>query len=83
MAQPASEPGTADEADDEDVPSLDPQAIERNYRRERARRRARIDRRTAVRSSNARFWVVLSLLTLLTVCLLLVAWREVQSTFGL
>jgi uncharacterized protein with von Willebrand factor type A (vWA) domain len=80
VAQPASQHETAD---GEDVPSLDPHAIERNYRRERARRRARVDRRTAVRSSNARFWVVLSVLVLMTVCLLLVAWREVQSTFGL
>jgi hypothetical protein len=68
---------------EEDVPSLDPAAIERNYRRERARRRARVERRTDVRTSNARFWVVLSALTFLTVCILLVVWSEVQSVFGL
>jgi len=79
VAQPASKP----EAVDDDVPSLDPRAIERNYRRERARRHARVERRTQVRSSNARFWVVLAALTFLTVCILLVAWREVQTTFGL
>jgi hypothetical protein len=42
-----------------------------------------VERRTAVRSSNARFWVVLALLAFLTVCIALVAWREVQTTFGL
>jgi hypothetical protein len=68
---------------DDDVPSLDPAAIERAYRRERARRRARVERRTAVRSSNARFWVVLAVLSFLTVCIALVAWHEVQTVFGL
>jgi hypothetical protein len=68
---------------DDDVPSLDPAAIERAYRRERARRRARVERHTAVRSSNARFWVVLAVLLFLTVCIALVAWHEVQTVFGL
>jgi hypothetical protein len=79
VAQPASQRN----ATEDDVPSLDPRAIERNYRRERARRRARVERRTQVRSSNARFWVVLAALAFLTVCILLVAWREVQTIFGL
>jgi len=37
MAQPARQT----QPDLDDAPSLDPRAIERNYRRERARRRAR------------------------------------------
>jgi hypothetical protein len=78
VAQPARHDTAGD-----DFPSLDPRAIEQNYRRERARRRARVERRTQVRSSNARFWVVLAALTFLTVCILLVAWREVQTIFGL
>jgi hypothetical protein len=78
MAQPARRPPALDE----DAPSLDPRAIERAYRRERARRRARIERRHAARRSNARFWVVLSLLTFLTVVLALTAWHEVQKLFG-
>jgi hypothetical protein len=77
------EPARRPPAVDDDLPSLDPATIERAYRRERARRRARVERRTAVRSSNARFWVVLALLAFLTVCIALVAWREVQTTFGL
>jgi hypothetical protein len=79
VAQPASRPP----ASDADAPSLDPAAIERAYLRERARRRARVERRTAVRSSNARFWVVIAALTFLTVLIALTAWREVQTTFGL
>jgi hypothetical protein len=66
-----------------DAPSLDPGAVERAYRRERARRRARDERRTAARSSNARFWVVLAVLAFLTVVIALTVWREVQTTFGL
>ena len=42
-----------------DPPSLDPRAIEQNYRRERARRRAKVEKQSAVRRSNVRFWVTL------------------------
>ena len=79
MAHPASRPPAADEQ----APSLDPAAIERAYRRERARRRLRHERRTAAKSSNARFWVVIAVLMLLTVVIALTAWHEVQTTFGL
>lgn len=79
MAQPARQPP----AFDKDAPSLDPGAIERAYVRERARRRARSERRTAAQSSNARFWVVIAVLMLLTVLIALTAWHEVQRTFGL
>ena len=78
MAEPA--PRTSVEPDDS--PSLDPLAIERNYRRERARRRARIERRSAVRRSDVRFWVTLLVLGFLTAFILLAAWREVQTLFG-
>jgi hypothetical protein len=79
VAQPASQRP----AFDEDAPSLDPGAIERAYLRERARRRSRSQRHTAARSSNARFWVVIAVLMLLTVLIALTAWHEVQRTFGL
>jgi hypothetical protein len=79
VAQPASQHPVLDE----DAPSLDPAAIEQAYLRERARRRSRTDRRTAARSSNARFWVVIAVLMLLTVVIALTAWHEVQRTFGL
>jgi hypothetical protein len=66
-----------------DEPSLDPAAIERAYRRERARRRARYARDDAARSSSARFWVVVAVLMFLTVVFALTAWHQVQTTFGI
>jgi hypothetical protein len=65
-----------------DSPSLDPLAIERNYRRERARRRARIERTSAARRSDVRFWVTLLVLTFVTAFIILAAWHEVQTLFG-
>ena len=65
-----------------DAPSLDPAAIDRAYRRERARRRARVDRRSAARRSDVRFWVTLLVLSFFAAFLILAAWREVQTLFG-
>ena len=79
MAQPARR----FPALDREEPSLDPAAIERAYRRERARRRARSVHREYARSSNARFWVVLAVLSLLTVLIGLTAFHQVQTTFGI
>jgi hypothetical protein len=67
----------------DDAPSLDPLAIERNYRRERARRRARTERRHAARRSDVRFYVTLLALAFLTAFLMLAAWHEVQTLFGI
>ena len=78
MAEPARRPAALDE----DAPSLDPAAIERAYQRERARRRARIEKKRAGRRSNVRFWVVLAALSFLTVFLALTVWHEVQTVFG-
>ena len=74
MAEPAPFP--------DDSPSLDPRAIEQNYRRERARRRAKVERRSAVKRSNVRFWVTLLVLAFLTAFTILAAWHEVQTLFG-
>jgi hypothetical protein len=74
MADPAPLP--------DEPPSLDPLAIERNYRRERARRRARIERRSAAKHSNVRFWLMLLVLAFLTAFAILAAWHEVQKLFG-
>jgi hypothetical protein len=65
-----------------DAPSLDPSAIEHAYRRERARRRARTERRSAVRRSNVRFWVSLGILAFLAAFVVLAAWHELQTLFG-
>ena len=67
---------------EDDTPSLDPLAIERNYRRERARRRAKVERRSAARRSNVRFWVTLLVLLFVTAFAILAAWHEVQTLFG-
>jgi len=66
----------------DDTPSLDPLAIERNYRRERARRRAKIERRSAARRSDVRFWITLLVLLFVTAFAILAAWHEVQTLFG-
>ena len=66
----------------DDTPSLDPRAIDRNYRRERARRRAKIERRSEARRSNVRFWVTLVVLLFVTAFAILLAWHEVQTLFG-
>jgi hypothetical protein len=78
MAEPARRtPSLPD-----DTPSLDPRAIERNYRRERARRRHRVERRSAARRSNVRFFVTLGVLAFVSAFLILAAWHEVQTLFG-
>jgi hypothetical protein len=77
-----AEPAPSRERIPDDAPSLDPLAIERNYRRERARRRARIERRSAASRSNVRFWVTLLVLAFATAFIALAAWHEVQTLFG-
>jgi hypothetical protein len=68
---------------EDDVPVLDPTAIQRNYRRERARRRARMERQRETRYAHLRFWVVLAALVFLVVFLGLTVWDQVQQVFGL
>jgi hypothetical protein len=82
MAQSASRVRRTDDAAPADVPSLDPNAIEEAYRRERARRRARHAHQQHARNSDARFWVMLAVLALITVILALTAFHEVQTSFG-
>jgi hypothetical protein len=67
----------------EENPSLDPAAIERAYRRERARRRAKIEHRQYARNSNARYWVAVAVIALITIVLGLMALREIQTSFGI
>jgi hypothetical protein len=78
MAEPAPQTPLLDD----DAPSLDPLAIERNYRRERARRRARLEHKSRVQRSNVRFYVTLLVLAFATAFIMLAAWHEVQSLFG-
>jgi hypothetical protein len=76
MAQPARRHA-------EDVPDVDPAAVDRAYRYHRERRRARV-RHTRERSrAKLRFWVILLLLTGLAVYLMLLVWSQVEQLFGL
>jgi hypothetical protein len=78
-----AEPARRAPALDDDSPSLDPAVVERAYLRERARRRARTQRRSAARNSKLRFWIVLALLTFLTALLALTVWSEAERVFGI
>ena len=68
---------------DEDAPIVDPTAIQRNYRRARARRRAKVEHRRETHLAHVRFWVVLGGLVFLIVFLGLTVWHQVQQLFGL
>jgi cell division septal protein FtsQ len=65
MAQPARNP-------ESEAPVTDPETLERAYRLQRAKRRARL-----------RFLVVLLLLVALMVTFAILAWHEVQRLFGI
>jgi hypothetical protein len=67
----------------DDPPVVDPDAVERAYRRERARRRARIERNRRAKHANVRFWVVLWILLFASAILALTIWSQVQELFGL
>ena len=77
MAQPARSRRLAEE------PPLDPLAVQRAYRAERAKRRARLDRQRARRRAAVRFFVTLALLLGLSVFLALTVWQQIQRLFGL
>jgi hypothetical protein len=58
-------------------------AVERAYRLQRARRRARIDRNRARRRAGVRFVLVLAALVALAAYLSLTVWNEIEQLFGL
>jgi len=66
----------------DDPPSPDPAVTVRAYRRERARRRARVAHHSEARRSNVRFWVTLLVLLFVAAFLIVAAWHEVQTLFG-
>jgi len=78
MAQPARRTV----ADDDEIP-LDPTAIERAYRRERARRRARERHAQETSLARVRFLAVMVVLLAGAIALLVLVWQEVQQLFGL
>jgi cell division septal protein FtsQ len=78
MAQPARRQAQAPE-----TPPLDPSAVQRAYRLERAKRRARERRALERRLAALRFAVVLVLLLALSAFITLTAWQQIQRLFGL
>jgi hypothetical protein len=62
---------------------LDPTAVERAYRRERARRRARERHKVEASLAHFRFYAVLLVLFAGTIGLLVLVWNEIQHLFGL
>ncbi|MFN2627689.1 MAG: hypothetical protein ABR569_03505 [Gaiellaceae bacterium] len=78
MARPAPKY----ELDHEDV-QLDPTAVERAYRLERARRRARERHKVETSRARVRFYAVMLLLFAGTIALLVLVWNEIQHLFGL
>jgi hypothetical protein len=78
MAQPARTHRRERQA-----PPVDPSAIARAYRLERAKRFAREQRLRQRRLAQLRFWLVLVLLTGALFVLGFSVWNEVERLFGL
>jgi hypothetical protein len=78
MAQPARSPERTRQA-----PPVDPSAIAKAYRLERAKRFARKQRAREQRLAGLRFWLVLVLLTSALLLLSLTVWNEIERLFGL
>lgn len=66
-----------------DTPPIDPDAVRREYRRHRARRKARVEHRRRAKRAGARFWIVLVLLIAVAVVIALSAWQQIGQLFGL
>jgi hypothetical protein len=66
-----------------DVPVYDPGVVRREYRRQRARREARLRRTRERRAANVRFWLIVLALLTLSVYLSIAMWHQVQRLFGL
>ena len=77
MAEPARRPS------EPEAPSFDRAAVERAYRLQRARRRARVTRSREMRRAGFRFVLVLAALVALSVYLSLTVWQEIEHLFGL
>jgi hypothetical protein len=62
---------------------LDPTAVQRAYRRERARRRAREDRARERQLAGLRFWVVVLAVIAGSVAIAVLIWQQIHHLFGL
>jgi hypothetical protein len=66
-----------------DVPIYDPGSVQREYRKQRAKRQARARRTRERRAANVRFWLIVIGLIALSVYLSIAMWHQVQRLFGL
>ena len=66
-----------------DDPPVDPYAVQHRLRRERAKRRARIEHRREQRIAGLRFLVLIGVLVFLTLFLSLSIWEKIRALFGL
>lgn len=62
---------------------LDPTAIQREYRRQRIRRRAQEDRAREKALASLRFWLVVTLVLATSIGLAIVIWNQIERLFGL
>jgi hypothetical protein len=62
---------------------LDPTAVHRAYRRERARRWHRTERARERRLAGLRFWVAVVLVIATSVTLAILIWNQIHRLFGL
>jgi hypothetical protein len=62
---------------------LDPTAVQRAYRRERLRRRAREDRAREKQLAALRFWLAVVLVISASIGLAIVIWQQIHRLFGL
>jgi hypothetical protein len=83
MAQPARTQERGGWAGGHEAPPIDPSAVKRAYRLERAKRHVRRQRLREKRLAHLRFWLVLVLLTSGLLFLGLTVWNEIERLFGL
>ncbi len=62
---------------------LDPTAVQRNYRRQRIKRRALEDRAREKNLARLRFWLALTAVVATSIGLMLVIWNQIERLFGL
>ena len=62
---------------------LDPTAAQRNYRRQRIKRRVREERTRERRLARLRFWLALTAVIATSIGLSIVIWNQIQRLFGL
>jgi hypothetical protein len=67
----------------ETAPPIDPTAVGRAYRLERAKRRARVKRQRERQNAQLRFWTVLVVLTAMLALMSLTVWNEIERLFGI